>query len=209
MGVEDFSVSICIGTFGGNEWVQLASRRAIPSAEAQGVPVVHRHAPTLARARNEALALADTEWVVFLDADDELAAGYIEALAGGTADVRGTIAEYIGPGSSRRRWQPRVAGHRHDCSADCLPEGNWLLIGSTVRADLLREVGGFREFEWSEDWDAWLRCYKAGASFELIPDAVYRAHVRPDSRNRGATGAAKLAAHRAIYEANFPQAVAA
>lgn len=207
MGVEDFT--ICIGTFGGNEWGRLAFERAMPSAEAQGCKVIHRHGKTLARARNDALALAGTEWVVFLDADDELADGYIEALAGGTADVRGPIAEYIGPGSRRRRWQPRVAGHQHDCSAGCLPDGNWLLIGAAVRRDMALSVGGFREFEWSEDWDLWLRCFKAGASFELIPDAIYQAHVRSDSRNRRPARATKLAAHRAIYEANFNEEAAA
>jgi hypothetical protein len=42
----------------------------------------------------------------------------------------------------------------------------------------------------------------AGATFEAIPAAIYRAHVRRDSRNRGASQAAKLTAHRAIAAAN-------
>lgn len=201
-------VTIAVATFGGVEWNRLAHERAIPSAEAQGVPVVHYHGRDLTDARNVALAKVKTEWVIFLDADDELEPGYVEAMAKGSADVRGPVALYVTAGHERR-WQPRVYGHRHDCTAECLPEGNWLLIGSAVRTEMLREVGGFRDFPWSEDWDAWLRCYLAGASFELIPDAVYRAHVRPDSRNRGATQAEKDASHRAIYEANFGEAVAA
>lgn len=198
-------VTICVGTFGGTEWVQLAHRRALPSAAAQGVPTVHWHAGTLAEARNAALALVETEWVIFLDADDELDPGYVEAMALGTADVRGPVALYV-DGGRERLWRPRVYRHRHDCTAECLPEGNWLLIGSAVRADLVREVGGFRDWAWSEDWDLWLRCHLAGASFELVPDAVYRAHVRHDSRNRGASQETKDAAHRAIYAANFPEA---
>lgn len=206
MAIADFT--ICIATFGDASWPQLAAERATPSAEAQGCPVVFRHEDTLAEARNAALADVETEWVVFLDADDELTSGYIEAMDRGTTDVRGPIALYV-RGSRERYWQPRVAGHTHDCTTDCLPEGNWLLVGSAVRTEMLREVGGWRDFPWSEDWDTWLRCYKAGATFELIPNAIYRAHVRPDSRNRGATREAKLAAHRAIYEANFPAEVAA
>lgn len=77
------------------------------------------------------------------------------------------------------------------------------MIGAAIRTWMLRDVGGFRDFSWSEDWDVHLRLWKAGASFELIPDAIYRAWVRPDSRNRGATQAEKLAAHQAIHEANF------
>lgn len=201
-------VTVAVATFGGNEWVQLATRRAIPSAEEQGVQVVHRHGASLAQARNDALALVKTEWVIFLDADDELEPGYVEAMAAGTADVRGPLALYVRDGQERR-WRPRVFGHEHSCDASCLRDGNWLLIGSAVRADMVREVGGFRDFDWSEDWDLWLRCYRAGATFELIPDAVYRAHVRLDSRNRGASREAKAAAHQAIYEANFPEALAA
>jgi GT2 family glycosyltransferase len=97
---------------------------------------------------------------------------------------------------------PAVAGHTHQCVAECLVDGNWLVVGSLVRADLVRKVGGWRDFDWSEDWDLWLRCHLAGASFEAIPEAVYRAHVRPDSRNRGASREKRLAAHKAIASAN-------
>lgn len=202
-------LTICVATFGDAEWAALAQKRAVPSAEAQGASaVVHYHGSTLAQARNVCLEMVATEWVVFLDADDELAEGYVSALSRGSADVRGPIAHYI-RGARERPWQPRVFGHTHDCTAECLPEGNWLLIGSAVRTAFARKVGGFRDFEWSEDWDLWLRCYLAGASFELVPAAIYRAHVRPDSRNRGATAEEKEAVHRAIHEANFPPAVAA
>jgi hypothetical protein len=42
----------------------------------------------------------------------------------------------------------------------------------------------------------------AGATIEPIYGAVYRAHVRPDSRNRAPSREAKLAAHQAIARAN-------
>ena len=201
MGVEDFT--ICIGTFGETEWVKLATERAIPSAEAQGVPVIHRHGTTLAQARNEALAMVGTEWVVFLDADDELSPGYIEALAAGTADLRAPAVSYVKNGRPREARVPRVAGHTHDCSADCLRVGNWLVIGSAVRTDLAREVGGFREFRWSEDWDLWQRCWLAGATIEAIPAAVYVAHWRHDSRNRAPDQAFRNRIHREILKANL------
>jgi cellulose synthase/poly-beta-1,6-N-acetylglucosamine synthase-like glycosyltransferase len=169
---------------------------------AEKVTWVHSHRATLAEARNATLEHVETEWVVFLDADDELEPGYVAALGRGTADVRGPIVRYMLDGQERNLWQPRVFGHEHDCTAACLEAGNWLVIGSAVRADLLRAVGGFRDFNWSEDWDLWLRCRAAGATFELIPDAVYRAHVRPDSRNRAPDRAAKVAAHREIAAAN-------
>ncbi len=203
MGVSDFT--ICIGTFGGNEWVRLASERAIPSAEAQGVPVIHRHGLTLAQARNEALGMVRTEFVVFLDADDELAPGYIEALAGGSADLRAPAVSYVKGSRRQEPYVPKVAGHSHVCAAACLCDGNWLVIGSAVRAELGREVGGFREFEWSEDWDLWVRCWLAGASIEAIPAAVYLAHFNRESRNRAPTREFKDKVHWEIHRANFSE----
>lgn len=195
-------VTVAVATFGDQSWAHLADARAIPSASALDVPVVHAHRATLHEARNAALDMVDTEWVCHLDADDELDPGYFDAMAAGTADVRAPSVVYVEGGQPRAPWMPRVAGHHHRCTADCLTEGNWLVVGSVARAELLRTVGGWRDFTWSEDWDLWLRCHLAGASIEAIRRATYRAHVRPDSRNRGADRATKLAAHQAILEAN-------
>lgn len=195
-------VTIIVGTFGGQSWVELACERAIPSAQRFGVPVVHAHADTLHEARNLALSRVATEWVVHLDADDELEDGYLDAMAAATGDVCAPSVRYVhGDGQLRHR-MPRVWNHGHACEAACLEFGNWIVIGAAVRADLVRSVGGWRDFAWSEDWDLWVRCWQAGASIEAVPAAVYRAHVRADSRNRAPSADEKLAAHQAIAAAN-------
>ena len=74
-------VTIVVGTYGHRQWIDLAHERAIPSAVRQDVPVVYRHEDTLADARNEAIRSARTEWVIVLDADDELGEGYVPALS--------------------------------------------------------------------------------------------------------------------------------
>lgn len=199
-------VTVAIATFGEKRWETLAKERAIPSAEAQA-PVVHHHGATLAMARNAALEAVQSEFVIHLDADDELESGYVEALGRGEADLRAPAVRYVrGRHDRRMPRMPRVAGHHHACEAACLRDGNWLVIGTAVRAELLRKVGGWREFSWSEDWDAWLRCWLAGASIEAIPEAVYRAHVDPRSRNRAPSPAERNRVHREIEAANFPVA---
>jgi GT2 family glycosyltransferase len=198
-------VTVAVATYGGEHWLHLAETRAIPSAQAQGVPVVHSHSlGGLHDARNDALAQVRTEWVIHLDADDELEAGYVSAMATASADVRAPAVRYISrAGAASWPAVPHVAGHdHHTCEALCLRAGNWLVVGAAVRADLVRKVGGWRDFCWSEDWDLWLRCHLTGATFEAVPAAVYRAHVRSNSRNRGQSRAAKLDAHRAIAAAN-------
>lgn len=193
-------VTVVVATFGDESWQHLALARAVPSVTDHEVVTVHGE--SLHDARNMGLSQVETEWVCFLDADDELEPGYFDAMNGGTADVRAPRVRY---GSGNSFGQPKtlnVWGHSHVCTAECLDDGNWMVVGSLVRADMVRAVGGWRDFSWSEDWDLWLRCRAAGATFETVENAVYRAHVRPDSRNRGATRAAKLTAHRAIAEAN-------
>lgn len=200
-------LTVIVGTYGAHAWVDMALNRAIPSAKDQA-PVIHRHADTLANARNDGAYLADTEWLCFLDADDELSAGYVEAMETGAADLRGPSVSYIG-NHVQAPYVPRVAGHTHDCAASCLDEGNWLLIGTLIRRDLFTEVGGFAEHPCYEDWALWLACWRRGAMVEAIPDAVYRAHVRPDSRNRSLDIHFKNRIHREILAANPPLAEAA
>ena len=197
-------VTVAVATYTGprGDMRSLAHERAIPSAEALGVPVVHVHSDTLHDARNGALAAVETEWVVHLDADDELEPGYLDAMAAARADLRVPAVRYVRNGGPALPRVPRVAGHRHGCTADCLAYGNWACIGTAVRAGLLRRVGGWRDFPWSEDWDAWVRCWLTGATVEAVPGAVYRAHVDPRSRNRAPAHAEKLEAHRMIARAN-------
>ena len=177
-------VTVCCGTFGGDEWIDLARQRALPSARLQCARVIHVHARTLAEARNLALAEVETEFVIFLDADDELAPGYIETLLAGTADIRVPSVSYVAGGIPRKPYVPKVAGHDHQCEAACLEAGNYAVIGSLARTELVRAVGGFGEEAVYEDWACWLRMYRAGATVETIPEAVYIAHFRHDSRNR-------------------------
>jgi glycosyltransferase involved in cell wall biosynthesis len=198
--------TIVVASFGGRPWLDLSVERATRSAFEQDVPVIVVHGLTLHGARNAGLAQVDTEYVVFLDADDALEPGYVKALSTGAADLRAPAVRYVQPnGRAHAPYVPKVAGHQHACTGDCLPDGNWLVIGTMVRTQLLRDVGGFEPFTWSEDWAAWARCWKAGGTIEAIPAAVYRAFVRPDSRNRGATRAEKDAAHWEIHRAVWPE----
>ena len=179
--------------------VDLAAQRAVPSAKRLGVRVLHSHAETLHDARNAGLADVDTEWVCHVDADDELEAGYFDVMGQANADLRAPSVRYIRRGRSFSAPQmPKVSGHVHDCEAACLRDGNWLLIGTVVRTDLLRRAGGWWDYPWSEDWSVWLRCFLLGATVEAVPQAVYRAHVRPGSRNRAPDRAFKVATHHRI-----------
>jgi glycosyltransferase involved in cell wall biosynthesis len=196
--------TVCIGTYGDEKWIETA-QRAIASVEALDLPYQHVHDLTLARSRNIALGRCRTEFVIFLDADDELSPDYIEAMETGTADLRCPAVSWRDRGSRMcAPFVPQVYKHKHACTGDCLPEGNFIVIGALVKTRIAKDVGGFKEFEWSEDWDLWVRCWQAGATIETIPQAIYIAHFDPNSRNRQGTQAWRDKVHMEIHAANFP-----
>lgn len=194
-------VTVVVATYGDVSWLDLAAERAVPSASPQA-PVVAVHAATLHEARNTGLAQVTTEFVVFLDADDELHPRFVERMGEGTADLRVPSVAYVTNGYRAPATVPKVAGHVHVCEPACLAHGNWIVVGACVRTDLVRQVGGWRDYPWSEDYDLWVRCWKAGASIETLKRAVYVAYVRSDSRNRAPARSERLAAHQAIAIAN-------
>lgn len=168
------TVSIIIGTFGDVKWSDLANERALPSALAQGVEVVHAHGDTLAQARNDAANTATGEFLVTLDADDELSRGYVEAILKGSADLRSPAIQYIYPDYEEK---PKLLTPKN------LRRGNYLPVGTAIRRELFMEVGGFRDLRAWEDWDLFVRLYLRGATIEQIPEAVYRAYWNPIGRN--------------------------
>lgn len=204
-------VTVITGTYGDPSWIELAEQRAGMSVQAEGVPWIHVHAESLHDARNQALECVGTEWVIHLDADDELEPGYIDAMLAGSADVRAPMLNFR-TGRRLQLWRPQVFGHRHDCTVECVTSGagNWIAIGAMVRTDLVREAGGWRDWPVYEDFDLWMRVLLLGATAELVTGAVYRAHVRRGSRNRGPSSEVKNRTHWQIVEANLgPAAVPA
>lgn len=177
--------SIVIATYGEEDpWVALALERAAPSTTDQGayeVLVGHDSDGTLASVRNELAAKAGGDWLMFLDADDSLAPGFIAAMKMGYAREREYRREpfLLAPATSFVvRGRKRVAHFSREIP---LRDGNPLIIGTLVPRSRFLEVGGFREWPIFEDWDLWARC---DVPIVRVPDAVYLAHVSTTSRNR-------------------------
>lgn len=197
--MPDVTIAIC--TFGDEMWRELACERALPSAEAQGVPIIQVHGETLQGCRNEALDRCETPWLIYLDSDDELEEGYVEAMLAGRGDVRAPSVRRVTKGRAKKRtYMPRVYNHRHECRGRCLPLGNWVTVGAMSRVDLLKTAGGWGPEPVYEDWSLWLRCWRAGGDIRPCHDAVYRYWFAPTSRNHSLTMEERDSWHWKIYD---------
>jgi len=159
----------------------------------------------ISRASNEALALAQGEWVTFLDHDDELKEDALFWVAQAIqtnpeAALLYSDEDKIGEDGNRRdphfkpEWNPSL-----------LLSYNYFCHLLTIRKDLVEQVGGFREgFEGAQDYDLVLRCLeKAGSQSVLhIPKILYhwRMHALSTSAGMGAKPRAEEAGRRAIAE---------
>ena len=171
--------SIIIATHGEDRWAKLAHERALPSAlmqDAHEVLVGHDYEGTRADVRNALSEKATGEWLITLDADDELDEGYVTAMAR-AAQPRSLLTPRV---SHVKKGIGGVARFMPEVD---LEKGNWMVVGTAVPRDLFLEVGGWRTFTGSgvlnqwDDWDLWIRCVQAGAEIVKVDDAVYVAHV--------------------------------
>lgn len=208
------SVSVIVATFGHTRWKHLARTRALPSALDQGATETfdfHLAEGGLAEARNTGAAHAVGDWLCFLDADDQLCPGYLDAM-------RNVMHAW-------NLWRPHdlvdnprllVPAVEYPGAEPVIPawgrpliDVNCAVIGTLVPRHLFHEVGGFRDrlangdplpAPGIEDWDLWLRCVLAGARLTPVPEAVYCASSRPGagSHDRDVYDAIR-AEHAAAY----------
>ncbi|HWI27298.1 MAG TPA: glycosyltransferase family 2 protein [Stellaceae bacterium] len=138
-----------------------------------------------AAARNVGIEAAQSDWIAFLDSDDEWDPRKLElqlaALAGAPADMPAGITGY------------RIEDYRHgeasefrpsarDASLDALVWGCPLSIGSTLlaRRTVFTEVGLLDpELRRLEDWE-WLMRYLPARRLNVIPDPLAIVHKASD-----------------------------
>lgn len=180
------NVSVLIATYGDPSWQKIAER-AYLSAFGQGahdIVLHHDDDGTIASSRNGSAAAASGDWLLFLDADDELASGYIEAMSVAYhKNLMDDDALYTPAVRHVKKGRP-AAPFFFDRGIS-LRQDNWLVVGTLVHKDLFFEVGGFGEYPHGfEDFSLWSKCFRAGATVIKVPDAVYVYHHNPQSKHK-------------------------
>lgn len=173
-------VSVIVATFGDRRYRDTARDVALPSAAAAGAgEIIAAHGLALHEARNNGAAEATGEWLCFLDADDELEAGYLDAMAAASGDLRAPAVRLVVDSDNPREDLPAPVTFEHRDMRTLNP----CAIGTLLRRTLFDDVGGFWSERAWEDWSLFRRCWLRGATIVHVPDAVYRYHVNPAGRN--------------------------
>lgn len=184
------SVTVLIPTIAGRE-EQLA--RAVASARAQTIPnqvLVQLDAVRegAAATRNRALPQVTTEWVAFLDDDDELYPDHLKRCIRAAFFAR---ADVIYPGYDTIGVDP-VGCFGIPFDPHLLRQRNYIPVTALVRTDLAERVGGFvphpdENGDPCEDWGLWLRLLDAGAKFHHLAAKTWLWRVSGGTRGRGVT----------------------
>jgi glycosyltransferase involved in cell wall biosynthesis len=173
-------ISVIVATYGDDSWKEIA-KKAVASVERQKLQpaqLITIHGESLAQARNDGALQATSEWLCFLDADDELHPNFFKAMSRHTSKRVGLLNPAVRFVTNGRPKPPRVF------KPVDLSHGNYLVIGTVVRRELFFGAGGFDE-QWEawEDWALWRRVVALGGQILSVPNAVYVAHWRQDGRN--------------------------
>jgi glycosyltransferase involved in cell wall biosynthesis len=182
------TVSVIIATYGTSEWQRLANDRAVMSVigQADGYDkLIPFHQPDGNRATslNSAAADAPHGWLIFLDADDELAPGYVGAMRRALEQTGDGPVLFTPAVQHIRKGRPGAPAFMD--RGISLRDDNWMVVGTMIHKDLFWEVGGFDDYPHGfEDWALWSKCYRIGAQIVKVPDAVYRYFHNPQSKHK-------------------------
>ena len=170
-------VLVVIPIFGDSDyWTPLAerARKSIPHSIHSTIV----NSESLFTSRRIGVTIRKSEWLCFLDADDELTPGYFD-----TMKEYEQRADVICP--SYRNIEPgKLVGSGYSIPEGNLLERNFCVISSPIRRSFFEKVGGFRDLDFYEDWDLFIRLKIIGARFSLCPEAILNVHQRPGSRNK-------------------------
>lgn len=213
--IRGSDVTVVIPTIRGREDL-LA--RAIRSVDAQTVRPgdvvieVDDDRTGAAETRNRAVDRVQTDWIAWLDDDDELLPNHVKVLVRGAnksgADLVYSYAEFVGGRDPLGCWhkgqlvaEPINVPFDKEAMLALRRDGNHIPITYLVRTELVRQVGGFPERNSfgvtakhsgdCEDYGLILRMLDAGAQFHHVTGVrTWRYHFH--DTNTGGRGAAWL-----------------
>jgi len=141
------------------------------------IVVVSQENLGVARGRNNGVASCDTEYVGFLDADDELHPDYLRSMDGFIRshpgfDVYHPNLKVVADDGRTSLFCVRTEVTSFGLT-DLLEKCVIAVGGAMVRRDRFQELGGFLSGIHCEDYDFWLRATARGAKALYLPTPLY------------------------------------
>lgn len=166
--------------------------RALASIDAQTlapddvIVQVDEHREGAAATRNRALERVTTEWVAFVDDDDELYPDHLKKLAR-YARLSGVDVAYPGYDVEGAPDPVNCFGLPFDGSL--LERRNYIPVTVLARLSAVREAGGFQAHPDEhgnpcEDWGLWLAMHRNGAKFGHLAVKTWRWHLGDTTKGR-------------------------
>ncbi|HYT01610.1 MAG TPA: glycosyltransferase [Candidatus Acidoferrum sp.] len=138
--------------------------------------------------RNEGARLAESEYLLFLDADDTLAEHFIEAMVNIKAETKADIiypnvilwSSWHGKVRMRNAWHESC----EKITKENMLEYNQIVVSSLISRQLYLDVGGTPNIPILEDYSLWMKCLARGATFMKSGQSVLRYRQRTEGRLR-------------------------
>jgi glycosyltransferase involved in cell wall biosynthesis len=182
--------------------------------ETEGIGLLRLKHEGVAKARNTAIHNSNSPYVCCLDADDTLAAEYLErTIAVLEADVPKRVAMVT-------TWMKSFGnesviyetGGKREASR--LLTGNFFHVSSLFRRAIWQESGGYCEtLAGYQDWDLWISFLERGYLWETIEEPLFHYRVRSQSmvsnsdRIRPELVRDIVERHRSFFEKNLVPAI--
>lgn len=127
-----------------------------------------------AATKNRALEKVATEYVAFLDDDDEFLPEHLDTLRA-YADSTDADVVYSIPRVPGTNFVSTESQYGKPFNAEVLRQRSFIQTTSLVRAELFKKAGGFQTPPGSDydDWGAWLALLDLGAKFVHVPEVTF------------------------------------
>ena len=154
---------------------QVGAMLARAAAEDGRIRVATREANGgIVEASNDALAMAQGEFVALLDHDDELHPAALERVAAAIAAAPEADYVYTDEDKIDRAGRPSGPFFKPGWSPERMRTQMYTCHLSVMRRALVEEVGGFdREYEGSQDWDLVLKVTERARRVVHVPEVLY------------------------------------